>query len=416
MSSRRGGRRGRGRRDNEREGQRVSQTDQFTIDANWDEKVEVFEEMDLKPELLSSVLSHGFTKPSEIQALSIKPIIMGRNVIAQSPLRSGKTLAFIIGILNRIQTEEKATQALILAPTGLIAAQIYNLINNIGSQMKNLTVHLFRGGNDMEEDQRNASYDPHIFVSTPGRALDLIRRHCLNCENIRIACIDEADELLSTDFFRQMQAILGFINKKAQFLLFAPKYTKENIDNIDQFITDPIKIVIQNENPLEGIKHFYVKVGDISNKFPTLIDIYSSLDIQKAIIFANTTKTVENLKMQICHVDFMVSAIHSKLDPIDIDKTIEEFRIGKIHSLVSTDLIARGIYFEQPTIVFNFELPNVKENYLYRSIISRKDDGKGIVINICDGKDMAKIRQIERMYNIQIHEIPTDISDIMKFE
>ena len=413
MSYRRGGPRRGGRTGGYARGSAIP--DGATFEANWEERVDDFDSMGLNPDLLRGVYNYGFKTPSDIQALSIKPIILERHVIAQAQSGTGKTGAFAIGILNRIKTSEKTTQALVLAPTRELAAQTYYFFVQIGQKMKDLTVELFKGGNKLADDQAHAQALPHIAVSTPGRALDLISKGYLRCENLHIACIDEADEMLGEGFIEQIQEIFKYLNTEVQFLLFSATFPLEIFSIMDQFMHDPVKILVKAEKlTLEGIKQFYVDVETSQNKFPTLIDIYGSLSIQKAVIFANSKETVEYLDNQFKENEFQISAIHGGMEQIDRDKVMQQFRTGHTRALVSTDLLARGIDVQQITLVINFELPRSNENYIHRIGRSGRYGRKGIAINICDSDDMVKIRQIERMYKTQISELPANIGELVK--
>ncbi|EAY08086.1 eukaryotic translation initiation factor, putative [Trichomonas vaginalis G3] len=415
MNRGRGGR-GRGRQyRSSYQGRNAPQGESETFEANWNERIDDFDQMELKPLLLRGIYNYGFRGPSDIQSLSIKPILMNRCVIAQAQSGTGKTGAFAIGILNRIDTTQPTTQALVLAPTRELATQIYYFFVEIGSKMADLKVELFKGGNSVADDQAKAQECPHIAVSTPGRALDLISKGYLRCENIQIACIDEADEMLGEGFISQIKEIFEYLNKDIQFLLFSATFPKEILSIIDQFMNDPVKILVKAEMlTLEGIKQFYVNVETSVNKFPTLLDIYGSLSIQKAVIFANSKETVEYLQKSFEANEFNISAIHGGMEQAERDRIMHQFRTGNTRALVSTDLLARGIDVQQITLVINFELPNTAENYLHRIGRSGRYGRKGIAINICDASDMIRIKEIEKIYQTQIAELPADIADLVK--
>ena len=386
----------------------------LTFESNWKQRIDDFNAFGLKPELIKSIFRYGFNKPSEFQALSILPIIMGRHVIAQSPLRSGKTVAFVIAILNSIHVEEKITQALVLAPTNEIAYQIYMYFKNIGSKMQDLTVQIFRDGDDVNKDQKRALELPHIAVCTPCMALNLIATGYLRCENIRIACVDDAHELLGKKFISQIREILRYTNFETQYIFFATSYTQISFDLIHEFIIDETKIVVEGGAPLDDIKQFYVDVGEASYKFQTLCDIYGAIQIHKAIIFANSIDTVENIKKQLHDDGFTVTAIHEGMNQDDRDDAMNYIGYCRPRYLVTTDIINHGIDFGYGPLVINYELPFRNEKYINRCITSRKNqNGKGVVINICDTDEMCHVRQIERTYNTEIMELPADISKII---
>lgn len=396
-------------------GRYAPQPDVETFEANWFERIDDFDSMGLNPLLLRGVYNYGFRGPSDIQSLAIKPILENRCVIAQAQSGTGKTGAFAIGILNRINTAERTTQALVLAPTRELATQIYYFFVEIGSKMADLRVELFKGGNRVADDQAKAQECPHIAVSTPGRALDLIEKGYLRCEHMEIACIDEADEMLGEGFIAQIQQIFQYLSKEVQFLLFSATFPNEILSIIDEFMVDPVRILVKAEAlTLEGIKQFYVDVEASINKFPTLLDIYGSLSIQKAVIFANSKDTVEYLQKNFEAAEFNISAIHGGMEQAERDRIMHQFRTGNTRALVSTDLLARGIDVQQITLVINFELPNSPENYLHRIGRSGRYGRKGIAINICDNSDLATIKEIERIYQTQISELPADIAELVK--
>lgn len=403
--SRRGGRRNNRRRNNE------PSEPNPDFEANWDEHVEDFEDMNLKPELVHGIFSYGFKNPSDIQSLAIKPITLHRNIIAQAQSGSGKTGAFGIGILNNLDFTSSTTQALILAPTRELATQTHDFMTDIGTKMKDLSISLFIGGYQQAEDQAKAQRNPLVAVCTPGRALDLIESNALNLSNLKMVCLDEADALLGEDFVEDMQKILAFVPPTVQILLFSATIPSSIFDIMVQFTQDPVKILVKAEQlTLEGIHQFYVNVEETKNKLPTLVDIFGRLAIQKAVIFANSKQTVDFLKDQMEKQQFVVSAIHAKMPQKERDQIMHNFRIGASRVLIATDLIARGIDVQSVTLVFNFELPNNVETYLHRIGRSGRYGRKGIAINIVDKGEMRQLGFIKKFYQTAIDELPEDIA------
>ncbi|OHS99811.1 ATP-dependent RNA helicase eIF4A [Tritrichomonas foetus] len=389
--------------------------DNPNFEANWDERVDDFDQMDLKPELLHDVFSYGFKHPSEIQALAIKPIELGRNVIAQAQSGTGKTGAFSIGILQNIDLSEQSTQALVLAPTRELADQIYTFFAEIGARMVGLNIVIFKGGVSEQENQQQAQQLPHIVIATPGRALSLIQKGFLRCENLRLICLDEADALLDEGFVAQVQEIFSFLNPGIQILLFSATIPAEIFGLMEQFMTDPVKILVKAEKlTLEGIRQFYVNVNNTDFKFPTLLDIYGQLSIQKAVIFANKKETVDYLQKQFEAENFDVSAIHGGLEQSERERIMQQFRVGNARVLVATDLIGRGIDVQQITLVINFEAPPTRELYLHRIGRSGRYGRKGVAINICDVSEMTQMHDIMQFYRTKIDELPSDFAEILK--
>ena len=398
------------------------QTNQNIFETNWEERVEDFEKFGLSNELILGIYNNisGTKQLTDIEALAIKPILMGKNIIAQAPLRSGKTTALVIGILGRIDTKSNTTQALVLSPTHNITSYIYKLFVEIGSKLQNLKVQLFSNVHKIKEDQKHAQELPHIVVSTPQRALDLISTGYLRCENIKIACVDDAELILSD--IDIIEDIFRYLNVDVQFMLFSPEYSNELMNIMSQFIYNPVKIIVRPVKPVkpdnifEKTKQFYVYV-EPENKFPTLIDIYGTLSIQNAIIFANSKETVEYLEKQLKDNDFPVSAIHGGMNKIEIEENWKKFRRGETRCLILSDFDnSRCLHFApQLTLIINFELPISNEKYLDRLRICLGPKQRMLcVINICDKHDMRVIRHIKRMYKTDINEISADIGDIVR--
>jgi superfamily II DNA/RNA helicase len=313
------------------------------------------------------VFAYGFRKPSDIQALSVRPIIDRRQVIAQARSGTGKTGAFGIGILHNLDLSSQSTQAFIISPTRELATQTYDFLLAIGIHMAGLKVELFIGGHPLREDQEKASKNPHVAVCAPGRALDLITNGYLRCENVHMLCLDEADQLLKDDFLEQIQQIFSYLHPGCQMLLFSATIPLEAFNIMDQFMQNPVRILVRAEQlTLDGISQFYVNVGEPANKLCTLVDIFGMLPIQKSVIFANKKDVVDYLKERLTEHGFTVSAIHASLTQSERDIIMKDFPVGRLCILIETDLIARSIDAQQVTIVINFEMPRDPESDLHR--------------------------------------------------
>ncbi|KAH0793221.1 eukaryotic initiation factor 4A-III [Histomonas meleagridis] len=383
--------------------------------ANWDQRIDDFEQMGLNQQLVHGIYSYGFKHPSDIQSLAIQPIIEKRQVIAQAQSGTGKTGAFGIGILNNLDLSLQKTQALVLSPTRELATQTFTFMKEIGIKMNGLTIELFTGGHSESEDQDKASSLPMVAVGTPGRVLSLIESGHLRCEDLVMVCLDEADEMLSQGFIEQIQEIFRYLNPTIQILLFSATVPPEVFNIAEKFMVDPIKILVKAEKlTLEGIRQFYVNVGKENRKMETLADLFGRFRIQKAVIFANTKDVVDYIKEQMERENFMVSAIHSGLPQSERDRIMQQFRVGATRVLIGTDLIARGIDVQQVTLVMNFEMPIDRESYLHRIGRSGRYGRKGIAINICCGREMRIIADLEKFYNTNIEELPSTISDIVQ--
>ena len=343
------------------------ETRDATFATNYSEVHETFDDLTLCDELLRGIYAYGFEKPSAIQQRAIMPIIRGRDTIAQAQSGMGKTAAFAIGVLQRIDITVREVQALILAPTRELAQQIKKVVVALAEYMQ-VNVHTCIGGTLVGEDIRVLRNEtPHVVVGTPGRVNQMIQRHALGTRAIKTFCLDESDEMLSRGFQEQIYGIFQYMPESFQVALFSATMPQEVLELTDKFMRDPIRILVKKEEvTLEGIRQFYVAVDKEEWKLETLCDLYETVSITQAVIFTNTRRKVEWLAEKMSERDFTVSMLHGDMEQKDRDTIMREFRTGSSRVLITTDILARGIDVQQVSVVINFDLPCAKENYIHR--------------------------------------------------
>jgi translation initiation factor 4A len=376
------------------------------------QNVTSFDDLGLSLELLRGIYAYGFERPSAIQQKAILPIMSGRDTIAQAQSGTGKTATFSIGLLHRVDTTQRKMQALVLAPTRELAAQSERVVKALGGYLDAYT-HLCVGGTRVMDDKA-ALRGCHIAVGTPGRVFDLIRRGMLSVQDLQLLVMDEADEMLSRGFREQVQDIFQTLPESVQVVLVSATLPPEVLEVADQFMRDPVRILVKQEMvTLEGIKQFYVHVGQQQYKFPTVCDLYETLTIAQSVIFCNTRRTVDWLTDQMEQRDFTVSALHGDMDSSERSLIMQEFRSGKARVLITTDILARGIDVHSVSLVLNYDLPAIREQYVHRIGRGGRYGRKGVAINlVVDGDDRA-IRELETFYDTQIKEMPQDIAHLM---
>mmetsp|Transcript_17392 Transcript_17392/g.31398 ORF Transcript_17392/g.31398 Transcript_17392/m.31398 type:complete len:391 (-) Transcript_17392:32-1204(-) len=388
-------------------------SDSVVIESNWDEAIESFEDMSLREELLRGIFSYGFEKPSIIQQKGIRPIIMGRDTIAQAQSGTGKTATFAISMLQLIDTSINRCQALILAPTRELAQQIHRVVSQLGEFM-GVRCHACIGGTVIREDIRILERGVHVVVGTPGRVYDMMSRKHLQTNYFKLFILDEADEMLSRGFKDQIKEIFALLPGNIQCALFSATMPNEILQITEEFMRDPIRILVKNEElTLEGIKQYYIAIEREDWKFDTLCDLYENLDIQQAIIYANTRRKVEQLTTSMTEKDFVVSAMHGEMEQGERELIMREFRSGSTRVLITTDLLARGIDVQQVSLVINFDMPTNYENYLHRIGRSGRFGRKGVAINFVTEQDAHVLKDLEQHYNTQIVELPDDVGEIL---
>ncbi len=286
-------------------------------------------------------------------------------MIAQAQSGTGKTATFAIGTLQVIDTTVNDVQALVLAPTRELAQQIASVYKFIGEFIK-VKVHVFIGGTAIKKDIQVLEDGVHVVVGTPGRVQDMLNKHFLKLTNLKLFVLDEADDMLSRNFLDSMKKVISYIPPECKVCLFSATMPKEIVQLTSNFMSNPAKILVKNEQlTLEGIKQYYVILKN-DWKVESLLDIYKGVDIAQAIIYCNTKRNVETLTDEMTKRGHMVSNIHSGLNQIERDSVMKAFRSGATRVLITTDLLSRGIDVYQVSIVINYDLPSQKETYIHR--------------------------------------------------
>eukprot|EP01126_Amoeba_proteus_P021514 TRINITY_DN2186_c0_g5_i3.p1 TRINITY_DN2186_c0_g5~~TRINITY_DN2186_c0_g5_i3.p1 ORF type:complete len:392 (+),score=52.25 TRINITY_DN2186_c0_g5_i3:47-1222(+) len=377
------------------------------------EKIDNFDNMNLRPELLRGIYSHGFERPSTIQQKAILPTTSGRDVIAQAQSGTGKTATFTISCLQQIDFSVKACQALILAPTRELASQIQHVVDALGDYL-GVRAHACIGGTRVKDDISVLQDGVHVVVGTPGRVLDLMHRSALNPRYIKTFILDEADEMLSLGFKDQIYDVFQVLPGNVQVGLFSATMPPEALEITQKFMNNPIRILVQqDEITLEGIRQFYINCDREQWKFDVLCDLYDTLNIAQAVIFCNSKKKVDWLTDQLRSKDFTVSATHGDLDQDQRNVILNEFRTGSSRILITTDLLARGIDVHGVSLVINYDLPRTFDKYIHRIGRSGRFGRKGVAINLVSHDDFSIMRDLEKYYNTRIEEMPAHIADLI---
>ena len=386
--------------------------------------IETFDDLsnhiDLK--IIRGVMSYGFDTPSPIQQKAIKPFLSKFDIIAQAQSGTGKTATFCIGTLGNIDFTKNETQAIILAHTMELAQQIEHVFSNIGSYtdlrlalaVKSISV---RENIDLCLGKNKDGLMPHVVIGTPGRLLDMITKKIIDMNTIRVLVLDEADELLSEGFIKQIRQIIGSINSKTQIGLFSATMDTNFIKMTDKFMRNPINILINKENlTLDGIIQYNIECERNEYKFETLCDLYSLISTSQTIIYCNHHQSVELLTKKLQEQNFKVSLIHGSMDITEREDAMKKFRSLNTRVLISTDLLGRGIDVQQVSIVINYDIPFKNESYIHRIGRSGRHGRKGTAINFVTNNDVKRIDEIAKYYNTKILPLPADLSSVFQTE
>jgi translation initiation factor 4A len=373
-------------------------------------KIESWDDLSLKTDLLRGIYNYGFEHPSNIQKQAIFPILEGREVIAQAQSGCGKTGTFAISSLQLVDVSIKKTQVLIMAPTHELVKQICMVTESIGGSMEGLIVKSIIGGTSIRDESENLKKNvPHIIVGSAGRVYDMIRRNVINVRDIKLFVLDEADEMLSSGFKEQIYNIFQNFNDNVQVALFSATVPDEMIVVANKFMRNPLKIRVEKENlTLSGIQQYFVALQSDSAKYDMLKQIFGHLTVNQSIIYANSVNRVLELYDAMINDGFSVCCIHSAMKKEDREKAFFEFRTGIYRVLISSNVTARGIDIQQVSTVINFDIPSCVHNYLHRIGRSGRWGRKGLAINFITRQDISMLKRIESHYKSDIKELPSN--------
>jgi len=391
-------------------------SEELVFDSTDHDVIHDWDELELHPKILRGIFAYGFEKPSPIQQRAIKPVVDGRDVIAQAQSGTGKTATFTIGALQQVNIAEQSTQVLILSPTRELSTQTSKVISNLGSFMDGLKIQTVFGGSVIEEGSSFSSKNiPHIICGCPGRVYDMMRRERINTKSIKLIILDEADEMLSTGFKEQVYNIFQHLKPDVQVCLFSATMP-DGINMItEKIMRNPVKISVKREQlTLEGIAQYFIAVNDDREKYLTLKDIFSFITLSHTIIYCNSIKRVQDLYEAMCEDCFPVCRIHSNMDKSERDKSFNDFRNGTSRVMISSNVTARGIDIQQVSVVINFDLPKCVHTYLHRIGRSGRWGRKGVGINFITRRDVVQIKRIEEHYSTKISEMPADLNFLSK--
>lgn len=378
-----------------------------------DEQVQCFkrfDDMSLSESVLRGVFGFGFEAPSLIQQKGIVPMSQGRDMIMQAQAGTGKTGAFTIGLLQRIDAAQPNCQALILSPTRELAQQTELVVAALGDYA-GVRTHCAIGGTRVQQDLTGY----HVVCGTPGRVTDLINRKVFDPRTISVVVLDEVDVMLSQGFKEQVRSIFLTLASNVQAVLVSATLSAEVMSVAKSFLRNPVNILLPVEEvPLSSIKQFYVDCERSECKTSVLCDLYETLSISKSIIFCNTRVSAERLTEDLTSEQFSVSLIHSDMSHQERCAKMKDFRNGNTRVLIATDLLARGIDVQQVSIVVNYDMPREHANYIHRVGRGGRLGRQAVAINLVAGpRDTSTLRDIEQYYSIVVPEMPADIRSLL---
>ena len=360
----------------------------------------------LREEILMGITYKNFFSPSPIQEEVLPLILSGKSVIARAKNGTGKTAAFLIPVLNMIDSSLSNVQAIILVPTRELALQTAAVLKELAKYTE-IECMVSTGGTFIKEDVLRLKQPVHIIIGTPGRILDLSNKNLFKLNFCTTLVFDEADKLMGHDFKSIINQIFNKFSSNLQILLFSATFPAQ-VSHFLRKIPNIVKVNLMTDLTLKGLTNYYAYL-DEREKVACLKVLFSKLKINQAIIFCNSPLRVELLTKKIIDFGFSCFFIHSKLDQKDRNKVFQNFRHGNSRCLVSTDLFTRGIDVPSINVVINFDFPSTAETYLHRTGRSGRFGHLGLAINFITDQDKKNLIRVERELNSEITPIPEDI-------
>ena len=372
-----------------------------------------FEDMNISNEICRAVLDMGFEEATPIQSQAIPVILEGKDIIGQSQTGTGKTAAFGIPLLERINPEDRRLQALILCPTRELAIQVSEEFRKLLKYKDNIRVLPIYGGQPIDRQIAALRKGTQVVIGTPGRVMDHMRRRTIKAETVQMMVLDEADEMLDMGFREDIETILVKIPEEHQTLLFSATLSPEILDITKRFQKNPefIKIV-RKELTVPNIEQYYFDVKE-KTKLDALCRIIDVYDPKLAMVFCNTKKREDDIVEMLQGRGYFAEGLHGDLKQAQRDKVMQKFRNGTIEILVATDVAARGIDVDDIDVVFNYDVPQDEEYYVHRIGRTGRAGKAGKAFTFCVGKEIYKLRDIMRYTKtkIQQQKLPT-LSDV----
>lgn len=367
------------------------------------------ENVNLNDNIQKALQEMGFEESTQIQQEAIPVVLEGHDIIGQSNTGTGKTAAFGIPILEKIDTRVKLPQALVLLPTRELAVQVANEFRKIGKYMDGIKTVTVYGGADIRTQINKVKEGAQIIVGTPGRIIDLIDRHVIKLNELKITVLDEADEMLKMGFREDIELILSNVDHVTQTLLFSATIPDDMKKIIKKFLKNPVSIKTLREGiTAKEVKqsYFLVKHSDKVDALARLIDTYTP---KLTLVFCNTKKSVDDLYEVLIEKGYNCDKIHGDIKQSQRIDTLTKFNNGLIDILIATDVAARGLDIKEVECVINFEVPSKEDYYVHRIGRTGRAGKEGSSFTLASAKEIKKIENIEKYTKKPIRKrtIPT---------
>lgn len=354
-----------------------------------------FADLNISPALLKAVNRMGFEEATPIQAKTIPLSMQGKDLIGQAQTGTGKTAAFGIPLIEKIDVRSSHVQGIIIAPTRELAIQVSEELFKIGRDARARVLAVY-GGSDIQRQIRALKKGPHIIVGTPGRILDHIKRRTLKLDQVHTLILDEADEMLNMGFIDDIESILESVPDERQTLLFSATMPNPIRKIAERFMKSPETIRVEaKEMTVPSIEQYFVKIHE-REKFDVLARLIDVQSPELAIVFGRTKRRVDELSNALTLRGYAAEGIHGDLSQAKRMSVLRKFKEGKIDVLVATDVAARGLDISGVTHVYNYDIPQDPESYVHRIGRTGRAGKEGMAITFVSPREMGYLRIVEQ--------------------
>jgi ATP-dependent RNA helicase DeaD len=363
-----------------------------------------FEELPIAGEIVRSLNEIGLREMFPIQAEAITPLLEGRDVIGQAKTGSGKTAAFGIPMIQRINKNEDSIQGLVLVPTRELANQVASDLNRYGKYLSTKALAVY-GGQPIYSQMQALQSTVHIVVGTPGRVIDHLSRGTLVLDSVRFAVLDEADRMLDMGFREDIEYILSRTPSERQTAMFSATMPEEILSMASQHMYSPQKILVsRDEIAVEEIEQLY-RLVDPERKFQALCDIMAQKSVSRALIFCSTKIGADRLGYRLRRLRRDFAVIHGDLTQPQRERALEDFRKGRVRFLIATDVASRGLDIQGISHVVNYEVPSDPLLYFHRIGRTGRAGASGIAVTLVSHREMNDLKRIQGMTSTRMHEL-----------
>jgi ATP-dependent RNA helicase DeaD len=373
-----------------------------------------FEQMPLSEGMLKTIELIGYTQPTPIQEKSIPELLKGRDVLGQAQTGTGKTAAFAIPLIEKIEEKSSHIQALVVCPTRELCLQVCEEIKRLSAHTKGISTGALYGGQHIEQQFKLLKgAKPQIIVATPGRLFDHLRRKSVDLSRVNMIVLDEADEMLDMGFRAEIEEIFELLPQENQRLFFSATMPKPIMDLVHSYLRDPVLIKTEQKNlTAPKITQSYFRVRG-KEKTDLLCRVLDYRDPKLAVVFCNAKSTADEIVIEIKSRGFEAGVLHGDLSQNQRDRVMAQFKAGQVRVLVATDIAARGIDIDDIELVLNYHLPHDPEDYVHRIGRTGRAGRKGRAVSLVDARDNTRLRRISQFARADIlEEEPPTLNDV----